>query len=349
MQEWGCCRLLFLVLISWRVMNYQALLYSANDSITITDLKSGNYAGDFDVTRVKDWMDEHRVVCAVEGEDAYHHKFYNVRAKPYLYYSLWDISVLTNPLLAIVGPRKMSPYAQEVLEKLFLILQDYKLTTISGMADGVDSLCHSLSLRYHIPTVAILGSGLWTALSGSKKAQILSIAGAWCVVSEFRLGQKATSYTFPQRNRLIAWLSHCLFLPEAWEKSGSMLTVMEACRMHRVVYGAPQSIFCLQSAWLLRMMQKWDVKVVADLEEFVHSEFTPLEELWISSSLSDPDDCNDVGRLILQAISEMPWWATVDFLGDKLCMNISEVLWALTELEVRGLVRVTTHGHYCSM
>lgn len=328
-------------------MNYQALLYSANDSITIADLKSGHYPRDFDVAKIQQWVDKHHITCAVEGWECYHHKFYSVRAKPYLYYFLWDISVLNNPLLGIVGPRKMSPYAQEVLEQLFLILQRYKLTTISGMADGVDSLCHSLSLRYHIPTVAVLGSGLWTALSWSKQAQILSIANAGCVLSEFRLGQKATSYTFPQRNRLIAWLSHCLFLPEGWEKSGSMLTILEACRARRAVYGAPQSIFCQQSAWLLRMMQEWQVRVVVDLEEFVQGEFTLLEESWISSSLSDIGDCSDLELLMLQAITEEPWWVVVDVLSEKLCVNISEVLCTLTELELRGLVRVTSHGHYC--
>jgi len=72
----------------------------------------------------------------------------------------------------------MSAYAQEVLEQLFSLVKDYAIATISGMADGVDSLCHRLSLHYHIPTIAVLGSGLRSALSSSKRELIFSIAQA---------------------------------------------------------------------------------------------------------------------------------------------------------------------------
>ena len=65
--------------------------------------------------------------------------------------------MLQKPSLAIVGPRNMSPYAQEVLERLFQVLQHYDVVTISGMADGVDRLVHDLSMQYNIPTIAVLG------------------------------------------------------------------------------------------------------------------------------------------------------------------------------------------------
>jgi DNA processing protein len=41
------------------------------------------------------------------------------------------------------------------------------------------------------------------------------VANGGLVISEFKLFEQPTHYTFPQRNRLIAGLSDFLFLPEA--------------------------------------------------------------------------------------------------------------------------------------
>jgi len=42
------------------------------------------------------------------------------------------------------------------LRKLFEHAQNYDLATISGMADGVDQMAHALSVKYKIPTIAVL-------------------------------------------------------------------------------------------------------------------------------------------------------------------------------------------------
>jgi DNA processing protein len=114
----------------------------------------------------------------------------------------------------------MSSYAQEVLEKLFSHLAQYRIATVSGMATGVDSLCHKLSIRHQIPTVAVLGGGLGYFLKSNKRAKLDAIVGAGgLVLSEYHWDQSPTVWTYPHRNRLIAILSDVLFVPEAGEKS----------------------------------------------------------------------------------------------------------------------------------
>lgn len=51
----------------------------------------------------------------------------------------------------------MSAYGKEVVERLFSYAAAYDIVTISGMAEGVDQLCHSLSMEHSIPTIAVLG------------------------------------------------------------------------------------------------------------------------------------------------------------------------------------------------
>jgi DNA processing protein len=58
----------------------------------------------------------------------------------------------------------MSPYAQEIMQAFFAAADGYSFVTISGMARGVDQLCHQLSLNSQIPTIAVLGGGLRWAL-----------------------------------------------------------------------------------------------------------------------------------------------------------------------------------------
>jgi predicted Rossmann fold nucleotide-binding protein DprA/Smf involved in DNA uptake len=50
----------------------------------------------------------------------------------------------------------MTTYAKDVVEHIFSFLPSYDLVTVSGGADGVDMLCHQLSLQYNIPTIVVL-------------------------------------------------------------------------------------------------------------------------------------------------------------------------------------------------
>ena len=93
----------------------------------------------------------------VQGIERYHYKLSLVKSPPYVVYYEGNFDVLDKPLLAIVGPRLKSDYADQVLSNLFAILQRYDIVTISGLADGVDWLVHNLSIQYGIPTIAVIG------------------------------------------------------------------------------------------------------------------------------------------------------------------------------------------------
>jgi len=143
----------------------------------------------------------------------------------------------------------MSPYAQEFLEEFFRHLQQYDVVTISGMAQGVDDVVHKLSMQYGIPTIAILGQGLGHVMRSGKASMVQKIVDAGGLVfSEFPLKMKSSPWSFPQRNRIIAGLAQCVVLPEAGEKSGSLITVDFAHAMQVPVYGVPGHFQSVTSA-----------------------------------------------------------------------------------------------------
>ncbi|USN54284.1 MAG: DNA-processing protein DprA [Candidatus Peribacteria bacterium] len=117
------------------------------------------------------------------------------------------------------------------------------MVTISGAAPGIDTLVHSRSMSYGIPTIAVLAGG-FGYYAKSQQWQYLQkiVAEGGLLVSEYKCYQKPTNYSFPQRNSIVAGLGDIVFVPAAGVKSGSLITVDFALDMNKVVYTVPTSI-----------------------------------------------------------------------------------------------------------
>lgn len=132
------------------------LVYSLDQKLKISQLKSGDFPQDLDTQALESWMQELGCQLCVQGMPNYHYKFSTIRSAPYLVYFLGDLALLDKSLCGIVGPRAMSPYGDRVIQDLFGTMQAYDCATVSGLADGVDTLTHELSLERGIPTIAVL-------------------------------------------------------------------------------------------------------------------------------------------------------------------------------------------------
>ena len=93
----------------------------------------------------------------IASSPEFHHRFLPIRPRVQIFYYLGNISLLNRKTLGIVGPRAMSGYGRQVLEHVFAFASGYDIVTVSGMAEGVDQLCHQLSRENGIPTIAVLG------------------------------------------------------------------------------------------------------------------------------------------------------------------------------------------------
>ncbi|MEM9337057.1 MAG: DNA-processing protein DprA, partial [Patescibacteria group bacterium] len=149
-------------------------------------------------------------------------------------------------LLSIVGSRKYTTYGKEVVDHLVGGLKGYPVGIVSGLALGIDSLAHEAALKNDLYTLAIPGGGLDdTALyppSHKRLAHRILEAGGG-LLSEFEPTFKATKWSFPQRNRLVAGVSHATLLIEAAEKSGTLITAKLATDYNRELLVVPGSIF----------------------------------------------------------------------------------------------------------
>lgn len=152
--------------------------------------------------------------------------------------------------LAVVGSRAMTTYGKQACRHLIEGLRGYSVVIVSGLAYGVDAEAHKAALDVGLTTVAVPGSGLdWDVLYPRANVglarEILKAGGA--LLSEFKPEQRATDYTFPQRNRIMAGLSHATLVIEAKEKSGSLITAKLVTEYNRELLVVPGSIFSAES------------------------------------------------------------------------------------------------------
>lgn len=167
--------------------------------------------------------------------------------------SLRFAGTLPNPeqkLLCVVGSRKHTEYGKEVCRSLIQGLAGYPITIVSGLALGIDSIAHKTALEHGIHTVAVPGSGLDPKVLYPRSHLVLAeqiVEDEGCLISEFDDDFVATQWSFPQRNRIMAGMSHAVLVIEAEEKSGTLITSKLATEYNRDVFAVPGSIFSKQS------------------------------------------------------------------------------------------------------
>lgn len=160
--------------------------------------------------------------------------------------------------LCVVGARKHSSYGREACEKLIAGLAGYNICIVSGLALGIDSIAHEAALDAGLPTIAFPGSGLdrdviYPARSQRLARRIVEAgtsgvstdgkARFGALLSEFDMDFYATDWSFPQRNRLMAGVSHATLVIEAKLKSGTLITAGMAHDYNRDVFAVPGPIF----------------------------------------------------------------------------------------------------------
>ena len=144
--------------------------------------------------------------------------------------------------IGIVGARNHTPYSKEALEYLLPDILERKVSIISGLARGVDSLAHQLTLDLNGETIAVIGNGINICYPKENQSLYDAIGKKGLILSEYPLDSPPLKFHFPYRNRIIAGLSHGLCVIEAKMHSGSLITANVALSENRQVFALPGNI-----------------------------------------------------------------------------------------------------------
>ncbi|WP_413409642.1 DNA-processing protein DprA [Paenibacillus amylolyticus] len=161
---------------------------------------------------------------------------------PWVMYARGDVSLLHNSSIAMVGTRMPTVYGRKVGEKLAEQLCNAGLTIVSGLARGIDSVCHEAVLRAKGKTIAVFGTGIDNIYPPENTSLAERITETGLLLSEYPPGTRARQGLFPERNRIIAGLTLGTLVVEADIRSGSLITADAALEAGRDVFAVPGPI-----------------------------------------------------------------------------------------------------------
>ncbi|MFE6073216.1 DNA-processing protein DprA [Paenibacillus sp. NPDC057886] len=161
---------------------------------------------------------------------------------PWVMYGRGDLNLLHTPSIAMVGTRMPTVYGRKIGEKLAEQLCKAGLTIVSGLARGIDSVCHDAALRANGKTIAVFGTGIDNIYPPENTSLAERIAETGLLLSEYPPGTRARQGLFPERNRIIAGLTLGTLVVEADIRSGSLITADAALEAGRDVFAVPGPI-----------------------------------------------------------------------------------------------------------
>ena len=161
--------------------------------------------------------------------------------------------------LCVVGSRKYTSYGKEACEKIIAGLKGYPIVIVSGFAMGIDTIAHKKAMQTGLKTLVFPGSGLSDeAIYPKTNVRLMKeiVENGGCLVSEFEPDFKATQWSFPMRNRLMAGISKAVLIIEAEEKSGTLITARLTTEYNRDLLVVPGSIFSPNSKGTNRLIRQ---------------------------------------------------------------------------------------------
>jgi DNA processing protein len=185
-----------------------------------------------------------RMLCA--GAPDYPAALRDLTDAPPILWAIGDVTLLTRPLVAMVGARNASSLGLRMARALSTELGEAGFVVVSGMARGIDTAAHGAALD--TGTLAVLAGGV-DVMYPAENAKLGEDIGARGLrLSEKAMGMVPQARHFPARNRIISGLARAVVVVEAAAKSGSLITARAALDQGREVMAVPGHPFDARAA-----------------------------------------------------------------------------------------------------
>jgi len=237
--------------------------------------------------------------------------------------------------VAVVGTRRATAYGRQAASELTRGLAANRVTVVSGLARGIDTIAHRVAIDTGGRTVAVLANGLDTIYPPENARLADEVAEQGALLTDYPLGAKPRSEYFPRRNRIMSGVALGTLVVEGDVQSGSMITARFALDQGREVFVVPGSIFSPQSRGPLAMLRDGATPVtrVEDILEALN--LTMIGAQLDFSRAAPPVSPEE--RALLRALTRNP--QHVDEVVRQSGLAASMVSATLALMELKGLVR----------
>ena len=266
------------------------------------------------------------------GDPEFPPQLEEIHDAPAVLYVWGDVSLLTRPTVAIVGSRDHTSYGADAARILAGAVAA-QAVVVSGMARGIDAIAHAAALDAGGRSVGVLGNGFGVIYPAANRELYERMLQTGCLLTELPPGERPHAGAFPRRNRLISGLAAATVVVEAAVGSGAIITADSALEQGRAVLAVPGPITSPTSVGCNRLIQQGAKPALcaADI----------LEECGVAlptpAAAATPGDLNPLQLSLWESLRAEA--RHVDALVAVAGRDTATVLTALTELEMRGLVR----------
>ncbi|WP_172893076.1 DNA-protecting protein DprA [Buttiauxella agrestis] len=293
------------------------------------------------------WLKQPNHHLLTADDPAYPEQLRAIDCYPVALFVAGDLALLSSNQLAVVGNRNLSLYGERWCRMFCEPLATAGLTITSGLALGIDAVAHRAALNVHGKTVAVLGNGLAQVYPKRHKQlgeQIIAEGGA--IISEFPLNASPFPGNFPRRNRIISGLSRAVFVVEACERSGSLVTARYALEQGRELFALPGAVGSPGSEgphWLIKQGATL-VSRPSDILEYLENElqWLPSPHKALIYSHNEGDRTLPFPELLANVGDEV---TPVDVVAERAGQPVPVTVARLLELELAGWIAAVPGGY----
>jgi len=285
---------------------------------------------------------EHRVEALTWHDDAYPKQLREIYDRPPVLYVRGTLTPADEWAVAVVGTRRVSVYGRQVAEEMARGLAANRVTVVSGLARGVDSVAHRAAMEAGGRTIAVLACGLDLVYPPEHKRLAEEIMAHGALISDYALGTQPRSEFFPRRNRILSGISLGVLVVEGDVKSGALITARQALEQNREVFAVPGSIYSPGSRGTNKLIQDGEAKATLEVQDVLAELNLSMAAHQIEMTELVPAD--ETETAVLRHLGAEP--AHIDDVRRECGLPIATVTSALALLELKGLVRQVGRMNY---
>jgi DNA processing protein len=274
-------------------------------------------------------------------DDEYPARLREIYDYPPVIYLKGELTIQDEWCIAVVGTRNATVYGKQVTQEIVEDLARNKITVISGLARGIDTIAHRSALEAGGRTVAVCGCGLDSVYPPENAALARGIVQNGALISEYPLKAKPRPDNFPRRNRIMSGMSLGVLVIEADETSGAIITAHMALEQNREVFAVPGSILSPKSRGTNTLIQE-GARLVRNCGDI-------LEELNLTANVQQLEmkelvPTTETEDELLKQLGSEP--VHIDAVCRGSGLPIATVSSNLAIMELKGLVRQVSAMNY---
>ena len=269
-------------------------------------------------------------------DENYPYMLKNISDPPVVLYVKGELSLCNlKKTLAVVGSRRASTNAKDVLTKIICELRNTDVCIVSGLASGIDTVAHQSALSSNLKTIGVIASGFDFVYPTANKDLYKKIEdGCGAILSEYFPTFQPLHFRFPQRNRIVSGISYGTLVAEAAIKSGALITANLCLEQGRELMCIPGLISNPNTEGIYKLLKQGATMVTCahDILNALNWEIKAEKQLKMSF-----DEFSDDEKKVLNAIEIEA--KGFDAISAETKIDFNNLLVCLTNLELQGTIK----------